>query len=143
MHEVGCQNNTEMKQAEGKLSKMVDYLEQMKAQQPKLPDQIASDEKNFAEIKERVPSQQEDTLLNARVLLRDDSRNQVRSKLRETFGQKFEYDKLASAEQQIDDRLDEDSDSFRERAAKMRHEQEMERRGSQPDSGKKKAWDYE
>ncbi len=137
MHEVGCQNDTEMKQAEGKLSRMTDYLEKMKAQQPKLSSQLAVDEKNFAEIKERVSSQQEDTLLDARVSLRDDSRNQVRTKLRETFGQKFEYDWLASAEQQIDDRLDEDSDSFRERTAKLRHEQEMERRRNQPVKHKK------
>ncbi|MCD7822406.1 MAG: MobA/MobL family protein [Oscillospiraceae bacterium] len=143
MYEVGCQNDTEMKQAEGKLSKMTDYLEEMKAQQPKLSDQIASDEKNFAEIKERVPSQQDDTLLDSRVLLRDDSRNQIRSKLRETFGQKFEYDRLASAEQQIDDRLSEDSDLLRERTAKIRHEQEVKRRMSQPDRVIKKSQDYE
>ncbi len=143
MHEVGCQNDAEMKQAEGKLSKMTDYLEKMKAQQPKLSDQIANDEKNFAEIKERVSSQQEDTLLNARVSLRDDSRNQVRSKLRETFGQKFEYDRLASAEKQIDDRLDENTDLFRERAAQLRHEQEMGKSKSQTDKAKRKPQDYE
>ncbi len=143
MHEVGCQNDTEMKQAEGKLSKMVDYLEQMKTQQPKLSGQIASDEKNFAEIKERVSSQEEDTLFDARVSLRDDSRNQVRSKLRETFGQKFEYDRLASAEQQIDDRLEEDSDLFKERAASLRHEWEMEMRKSQTSRPEKKTKSYE
>ncbi|MCD7804832.1 MAG: MobA/MobL family protein [Oscillospiraceae bacterium] len=143
MHEVGCQNDTEMKQAEGKLSKMTDYLEKMKTQQPKLSSQIASDEKNFAEIKERVSSQQEDTLLDSRVSLREDYRNQVRSKLRETFGQKFEYDRLASAEQQIDDRLSEDSDLLRERTAKIRHEQEVKRRMSQPDRVIKKSQDYE
>lgn len=51
MHEVGCQNDAEMKQAEGKLSKMTNYLEKMKVQQSELSSQLAVDEKNFAEIR--------------------------------------------------------------------------------------------
>ena len=132
MHEVGCQNDTEMKQAEGTLSKMTDYLEKMKSEQPKLTSQLAADEKSFTETREKISPQQEDALLDARVPLRDNYRNQIRYRLRETFGQKFQYDRLASAEQRIDNRLGEDSDLFRERDAKLRHEQEMERRRNQP-----------
>ncbi len=143
MHEVGCQNDTEMKQAEGTLSKMTDYLEKMKSEQPKLTNQLAADEKSFTETRAKISPQQEDALLDARVPLRDNYRNQIRYRLRETFGQKFQYDRLASAEQRIDNRLGEDSDLFREHAAKLRHEQEMERRRNQPIRQNKKTKNLE
>jgi len=143
MHEVGCQSDAEIKQIEGKLSKMTDYLEKMKAQQPKLTSQLAADENSFTEARGKISSQQEDALLDARVSRRDDFRNQIRAKLREVFGQKFLYDRLSSAEEQIDRRLGENTDLFRERATKLRHEQEMERRKNQPNRPKKKSRNYE
>ncbi|MCD8022550.1 MAG: hypothetical protein LUF30_06130 [Lachnospiraceae bacterium] len=122
---------------------MTDYLEKMKAQQPKLTSQLAADEKSFTEARGKISSQQEDALLDARVSRRDDFRNQIRAKLREVFGQKFQHDRLSSAEEQIDRRLGEDTDLFRERATKLRHEQEMERRRNQPNRPKKKSRNYE
>jgi len=143
MYEVRCQSDAEIKEAEKKLSKMTDYLEKMRAQQPKLTSQLAADEKNFTEAREKISPQQEDALLDARVSLRDDFRNQIRAKLREVFGQKFQYDRLSSVEEQVDRRLGEDYDLFRERTSKLRHEQEMERRRNQPNRPKKKSRNYE
>ncbi len=143
MYEVGCQSDAEIKEAEKKLSKMTDYLEKMRAQQPKLTSQLEADEKSFTEAREKISPQQEDALLDARVSFRDDFRNQIRAKLREVFGQKFQYDRLSSAEEQIDRRLGEDSDLFWKRAAKLCHEQEMERRRNQPNRPKKKSRNYE
>lgn len=143
MHEVGCHNDAEMQQAERTLSRMADYLEKMKAQQPKLTSQLTADEKNFTETKGQISPEQENALLDTRVSIRDGFRNQIRSNLREVFRQKFQYDRLSSAEQQIDSRLDEDSDLFRERAAQVRHEQEMERRKNQPNRARNKTRNFE
>jgi len=143
MHEVDCHNDAEMQQAERTLSRMADYLEKMKAQQSKLTSQLTADEKNFTETKGQISPEQENTLLDTRVSIRDGFRNQIRSKLREVFGQKFQYDRLSSAEQQIDSRLGEDSDLFLERATQVRHEQEMERKKNQPNRAKHKTKNYE
>lgn len=143
MHEVGCHNDAEMQQAGRTLSRMADYLEKMKAQQPKLTSQLTADEKSFTETQGQISPEQENALLDTRVSIRDGFHNQIRSNLREVFGQKFQYDRLSSAEQQIDSRLGEDSDLFRERAAQVRHEQEMERRKNQPNRAKRKTKNYE
>jgi len=128
MHEVGCQNETEMKEAEGTLSQMTTYVKKLTAQQETLTSQLAADEAQYRETKSRVLPGQADALLDARASLRIGFRGQIRSKLREIFGQRLQYDRLSSAEEQIDNRLGEDSDLFQGRAAKLRHEQEMERR---------------
>ncbi|MCD8174924.1 MAG: MobA/MobL family protein [Phascolarctobacterium sp.] len=143
MHEVGCQNETEMKEAEGTLSQMTTYVKKLTAQQETLTSQLAVDEAQYREAEAKVAPEQADALLNARASLRIGFRDQIRSKLREIFGQRLQYDRLYSAEEQIDNRLGEDSDLFQERAAKLRHEQEMERRRNQPGRAKKKSKDHE
>ncbi len=143
MHEVGCQNEAEMKEAEGTLSQMTTYVKKLTAQQETLTRQLAADEAQYRETKSRVLPEQADALLDARASLRIGFRDQIRAKLREVFGQRLQYDRLSSAEEQIDHRLGEDTDQFQERAAKLRHEQEMEQRRSQPSQPKKKTKSYE
>ena len=143
MHEVGCQNETEMKEAEGTLSQMTTYVKKLTAQQETLTSQLAADEAQYRETEAKVAPEQADALLDARASLRIGFRDQIRSKLREVFGQRLKYDWLSSAEEQIDHRLGEGTDQFQERAAKLRHEQEMERRRNQPSSPKKKTKSYE
>lgn len=143
MHEVGCQNETQMKEAEGTLTQMSAYVEKLTAQQETLTSQLAADEAQYRETEATVTPEQADALLDARASLRSSFRDQIRSKLREMFGQKFQYDRLSSAEEQIDSRLGEDADSFQKRAAKLRHEQEMERRRNHPKQAKKKSREHE
>ncbi|MCD7803551.1 MAG: mobilization protein, partial [Oscillospiraceae bacterium] len=104
---------------------------------------LAADEAQYRETEAKVAPEQADALLDARASLRIGFRDQIRSKLREMFGQKFQYDRLSSAEEQIDARLGEDSHLFQERAAKLRYEREIERRRNQPNRAKRKSRDHE
>ncbi|MCD8097374.1 MAG: MobA/MobL family protein [Lachnospiraceae bacterium] len=143
MHEVGCQNEAEMKEAEGTLSQMNSYVTKLTAQQETLTRQLATDEAQYRATEAKVALEQTDALLNARVVLRSSFRNQIRSKLREVFRQKFQYDRLSAAEGQIDAKLGEDSDLLQERVARLRYEQKMERNRNQPSQPKKKTKNYE
>lgn len=142
LHEAGCQNETEMKEAEGTLSKMTDYVKKLTAQQETLTSQLAADEAQYRETEAEVAPEQADALQDARASLRIGFRDQIRSKLREIFGQRLQYDRLSAAEEQIENRLGEDSDLFQERTAKLRHEQEMERRRNQPNRAKRRSRDH-
>lgn len=132
-----------MKEAEGTLSQMTTYVKKLTAQQETLTSQLAVDEAQYRETEAKVAPEQADALLNARASLRIGFRDQIRTKLREIFGQSFQYDRLYSAEEQIDNRLGEDSDLFQERAAKLRHEQEMEQYRNSSQQSKKKTKNYE
>ncbi len=145
MHQVGCQNDVEMKQAEGTLSKMRDYLEKLNEQQPKLFGQLAADEEKFREIKEKVSPDEEDALLTARAALRTDQQVAVRSKLQEVFGRKYNSDLLLKASEQVDQKTGDDIDKMKERRSRLYQEQEAERRREQQQqrSKPKKQRDFE
>ncbi|MCD8110991.1 MAG: hypothetical protein LUE14_13030 [Clostridiales bacterium] len=132
-----------MKEAEGTLSQMTSYVKKLSARQETLTSQLAADDAQYRETEAKVAPEQADALLNTRASLRIGFRDQIRSKLREIFGQRSQYDRLSAAEEQIDNRLGEDSDLFQERATKLRHEQEMERRRNQSNRTKRKSRDYE
>lgn len=145
MHQVGCQNDVEMKQAEGTLSKMRDYLEKLNEQQPKLSGQLAADEEKFRETKEKVSPDEEDALLTARAALRTDQQVAVRSKLQEVFGRKYNSDLLLKASEQVDQKTGDDADKMKARRSQLYQEQEAERSREQQQqrSKPKKQRDFE
>ncbi|MCD8156107.1 MAG: MobA/MobL family protein [Clostridiales bacterium] len=87
MHEVGCQNETEMREAEGMISQMSAYVKKLTSQQETLVGQLAADEAQYRETETRVTPEQVGALLDACVSLRSSFRDQLRAKLREIFGQ--------------------------------------------------------
>ncbi|MCD8347553.1 MAG: MobA/MobL family protein [Lachnospiraceae bacterium] len=139
MYKVSCQNETEMKEAEKTLLKMSDYMEKLDTQQKQLNAQLAVDEEEYGETLERVDSEQENQLLEARIPLRSSFYVKIREKLHEIFGQKFKYDRVTLAERLVDHRLGENPALYRERASDLRREQEKEQGRSQSIASKKKS----
>ena len=136
-------NESEIKTCEITLKKQKDFLEKLDTQYDNLSDQLTENQKLFQEIKANVSPEKSEELFDARVDERDKIRDQIYEKLYETMGQKFDASIFHDSVSDIDDRLGEDSEAFRECASKKRIAQEMERLKTQSVRQKKKIHDYE
>lgn len=136
-------NESEIKTCESSLKKQKDFLEKLDTQYDNLSDQLTENQKLFQEIKANVSPEKSEELFDARVDERDKIRDQIYEKLYETMRQKFDASIFHDSVSDIDDRLGEDSEAFRECASKKRIAQEMERMKTQSVRQKKKIHDYE
>lgn len=136
-------NESEVKTSENSLEKQKDFLKKLDVQYNNLSDQLTENQKLFQEIKADVSPGKSEELFDARVDERDAIRNQIFAKLYETMGYKFDASLFHDSVRDIDDRLDEDPEAFRERASQKRIEQEIERRKNHSVRQKRKTQDHE
>lgn len=143
MFEISCRDKTEIKQADSDLAQMTVTLDKLDKQHERLNGQIENEAKQFIDVKSKVAPEQASDLLDARLLFRETSGKRIMSKLREVFGQKISTEQFHTASDQVDRRLGEDSEMFRERLLQKRWEREQERVNHQSVRQKEKSWDYE
>lgn len=136
-------NESEIKESEISLKKQKNFLEKLDVQYDGLSNQLTENQKLFQEIKADVSPDKSAELFEARIDERDKIRDHVYQKLYATMGQKFNASLFHGSVSDIDDRLGEDSEAFRECASKKRIAQEMERMKTQSVRQKKKIHDYE
>jgi hypothetical protein len=136
-------NEFEIKTSEISLKNQKDFLKKLDVQYDDLSNQLTENQKLFRKIKADVRPEKSEELFDARVDERDKIRDQVYQKLYATMGQKFNASLFHESVSDIDDRLGEDSETFRECASKKRIAQEMERMKTQSVRQKKKIHDYE
>lgn len=136
-------NESEIKTSESSLQRQKDFLKKLDVQYDNLSDQLTKNLKLFQEIKADVSPEKSAELFDARVDERDTIRDQIYQKLYATMGQKFDASLFHESVSDIDDRLGEDSEAFRDRAFKKRIAREMECMKTQPVLQKKKIHDYE
>ena len=125
------------------LKKQKDFLGKLDLQYEDLSIQLTENQKLFQKIKSDVRSEKSEELFDARVDERDTIRDQIYEKLYETLGQKFNASLFHESVSDIDDRLGEDPEVFRDRAYQKRIAREMERRKEQPVRLKKKVHNHE
>lgn len=130
-------NESEIKASEISLKKQKDFLEKLDVQYDGLSNQLTENQKLFQEIKADVRPEKSEELFDARVDERDKIRDQIYEKLYETLGQKFNASLFHESVSDIDDRLGEDPEVFRDRAYQKRIVREMEHRKHQPIRQKK------
>lgn len=130
-------NESEIKAGEISLKKQKDFLEKLDVQYDDLSNQLTENQKLFQKIKSDVRPEKSEELFDARVDERDTIRDQIYEKLYETLGQKFNASLFHESVSDIDDRLGEDPEVFRDRAYQKRIAREMEHRKHQPIRQKK------
>lgn len=136
-------NESEIKASEISLKKQKDILEKLDVQYDGLSNQLTENQKLFQEIKADVRPEKSEELFDARVDERDMIRDQVYQKLYAMMGQKFDASLFHESVKDIDDRLGEDSEAFRERAYQKRIAREMDRRKNQSVQPKKEFHEHE
>lgn len=136
-------NESEIKTSEISLKNQKDFLKKLDVQYDDLSNQLTENQKLFRKIKADVRPEKSEELFDARVDERDKIRDQVYQKLYATMGQKFNASLFHESVSDIDDRLGEDSEAFRECASKKRIAQEMECMKTQSVRQKTKIHDYE
>ena len=134
-------NESEIKASEIPLKKQKDFLGKLDLQYEDLSIQLTENQKLFQKIKSDVRSEKSEELFDARVDERDTIRDQIYEKLYETLGQKFDASLFHESVSDIDDRLGENPEIFRECASKKRIARE--RRKDQPTRQKEKFHDHE
>ena len=136
-------NESEIKTSEISLKNQKDFLKKLDMQYDNLSDQLTENQKLFQEIKAEVSPGKSEELFDARVDERDAIRNQIYQKLYATMGQKFDASLFHDSVRDIDDRLGEDPDSFRQCASQKRIKYEREHRKIQPIRHKNKFHEHD
>ncbi len=143
IHDNYYYNESEIKTSESSLQRQKDFLKKLDVQYDNLSDQLTKNLKLFQEIKADVSPEKSKELLDARVDVRNTVRDQVYGKIYETMGQKFDASLFHESVSDIDDRLGEDSEAFRDRAFQKRSTRELERRKDHSVQKNGKNYSYE
>ena len=134
-------NESEIKTSEITLKNQKDFLKKLDVQYDNLSDQLTENQKRFQKIKADVTPEKSEELFDARVDERDTVRDQIYQKLYATMGQRFDASLFHESVSDIDDRLGENPEIFRECSSKKRIARE--RRKDQPTRQKEKFHDHE
>lgn len=132
-----------IKTSEISLKNQKDFLKILDVQYDNLSNQLTENQKLFQEIKAGVSPEKSEELFDERVNERDTIRDHVYQKLYATIGQKFNASLFHDSVRDIDNRLDEDSEAFRDRAFQKRITRELGRRKDHSVQKKGKNYSYE
>ena len=138
-----CSTDKDMTNLSKKYDQMNNNLDILDSQDISLKKQLEKDAAAFREEKFRPEPEQYTELLDTRIQIRPDFRDNLIEQLKGTFGKYYDYHRRDIAANEVDYLNVEDPDVFSHRAWELEYQRKQEIRRNQPARSKKRSHDME